>query len=157
MLTKVISGGQTGADQAGWRAARAAGIPTGGAMPLGFLTEAGPCPEFAELYGAREMPTASYKARTEQNVRDADAVLWFGDQATPGGKATLRFSQTLGKSIVFVMSGVSRPSMIVEWLRNRGDSVVLMVAGNRESKAPVIGDRVERFLAAVLRRLADGS
>ncbi len=39
MLEKVINGGRTGSDQAGWRAARAAGIPTGGAMPLGFLTE----------------------------------------------------------------------------------------------------------------------
>ena len=47
MLERVISGGQTGADQAGWRAARAFGIPTGGAMPKGFLTEDGPCPEFA--------------------------------------------------------------------------------------------------------------
>lgn len=30
MLDKVISGGQTGADQGGLRAARTAGIPTGG-------------------------------------------------------------------------------------------------------------------------------
>jgi len=34
----IISGGQTGADQAAWRAARSAGLPTGGVMPLGFLT-----------------------------------------------------------------------------------------------------------------------
>ena len=52
MLEKIISGGQSGADQAGWRVARAFGIPTGGAMPLGFLTEEGSRPEFAELYGA---------------------------------------------------------------------------------------------------------
>jgi len=49
MLERVISGGQTGADQAGWRAARASGIPTGGAMPGGFLTEDGARPDFAEL------------------------------------------------------------------------------------------------------------
>jgi hypothetical protein len=30
---------------------------------------------------------------------------------------------------------------------------VLNVAGSRESKEPGIGERVERFLAAVLRRL----
>jgi hypothetical protein len=34
-------------------------------MPLGFLTEDGPRPEFADLYGAREMPTPDYRARTE--------------------------------------------------------------------------------------------
>jgi hypothetical protein len=41
MLERVITRGQTGADQAAWRAAKAFGIPTGGAMPLGFLTETG--------------------------------------------------------------------------------------------------------------------
>jgi hypothetical protein len=52
MLDKTISGGQTGADQAAWRAAKAHAIATGGWMPKGFLTEDGPRPEFAELYGA---------------------------------------------------------------------------------------------------------
>jgi hypothetical protein len=40
MLERIITGGQTGADQAGWRAARAAGIPTGEWMTRGFFTEA---------------------------------------------------------------------------------------------------------------------
>ena len=30
MISRVISGGQTGADQAGWRAAKRCGIATGG-------------------------------------------------------------------------------------------------------------------------------
>ena len=64
MLAKIISGGQTGADQAGWRATRAFGIPTGGSMPRGFLTEDGPRPDFAELFGAVEMPTPDHHART---------------------------------------------------------------------------------------------
>ena len=42
MLERVISGGQTGADQAGLRAARACGIPTGG-----WLTGAAPPPGVA--------------------------------------------------------------------------------------------------------------
>ena len=33
MIELVISGGQTGADQAGWRSAKKAGIATGGYMP----------------------------------------------------------------------------------------------------------------------------
>jgi RNA polymerase sigma factor (sigma-70 family) len=41
MVRKVISGGQTGADQAGLFAAEAFGIETGGWMPKGFLTLAG--------------------------------------------------------------------------------------------------------------------
>ena len=41
----IVSGGQTGADQAAWRAARTAGIATAGFMPLGYLTEDGPRPD----------------------------------------------------------------------------------------------------------------
>jgi len=47
MLAKIISGGQSGADRAGWRAARTFGILSGGWMPRGFLAEDGPHPEFA--------------------------------------------------------------------------------------------------------------
>jgi hypothetical protein len=49
MLDRIIGGFQGGADQGAIRAAKALGVPTGGYMPLGFLTEAGPRPEFAEL------------------------------------------------------------------------------------------------------------
>ena len=41
MLEKVITGGQTGADQGALRAARAAGIPAGGWAPLGWLVGIG--------------------------------------------------------------------------------------------------------------------
>jgi hypothetical protein len=40
-------------------------------MPLGFLGVDGPRLQFAELYGAVEMPTASYPERTEQHVRES--------------------------------------------------------------------------------------
>ena len=33
--------------------------------------------------------------------------------------------------------------------------MTLLIAGNRESKSPGIGLRVERFLTVVFRRLAD--
>jgi hypothetical protein len=54
-----VGGGGTGIDKAGWCAARAAGIPTGGWMTRGFPTEAPDGhgdesrPEFAEMYRAR--------------------------------------------------------------------------------------------------------
>ena len=57
MLERIVSGGQTGADQAGWRAAKALGIATGGWMARRFLTEDGPRPEFRKLYGAVEHPS----------------------------------------------------------------------------------------------------
>jgi hypothetical protein len=39
-------------------------------MPLGFLTEDGPRPDFAEKFWAVEMPGGGYPERTRANVSD---------------------------------------------------------------------------------------
>jgi hypothetical protein len=83
MLDEVVTGGQTGADQAALRAARAAGIPTGGWAPLGWLVETADgkrteaAPWLAE-YGLTECPEPGFPARARANVRDSDGTLWFG-------------------------------------------------------------------------------
>ena len=74
MLERVISGGQTGADQTGLHAARACGIPTGGWAPRGWLTEAGPAP-WLEEWGLVECPEGEteaerYRARRRRCVKD---------------------------------------------------------------------------------------
>ena len=94
----IITGGQSGVDQAGRRAAKAFGIPTGQAMPRGFLTEDGPPPEFAELYGATKLATDSYSPGPEANVRAAGGLLWFGDPTNPGGRLTLKWAGLAGKT-----------------------------------------------------------
>ena len=80
MLDKIISGGQTGADQVALRAARAPGVPTGGWAPKGWLTEDGPAPWLAD-FGLAECPEPGYSARTLANVRDSDVTLRFGTAA----------------------------------------------------------------------------
>jgi predicted Rossmann-fold nucleotide-binding protein len=80
---RVVSGGQTGVDQAALRAARAAGFETGGFAPQGWATEAGPAPWLAE-YGLVECRVGGYPARTFENVRVADATLWIGPAGSPG-------------------------------------------------------------------------
>lgn len=65
MIKKIISGGQTGAARAALDAAIRLGIPHGGWIPKGRITEKGPLPE---KYRLQEMPTDSCPARTEQNV-----------------------------------------------------------------------------------------
>jgi hypothetical protein len=153
MVDKIISGGQTGADQAAWRSARAFGVPTGGWMPKGFLTEDGPRPEFIEQYGAAEMPTESYPARTAQNVRESDGTLWFGETTTSGAQATVGACQKFGKPCLPIDPGASfEPSHVAQWIAENRIRT-LNVAGNRESEEPGIGDRVERFLGQVLQQL----
>jgi hypothetical protein len=170
MLELVISGGQTGADQAGWRAARAAGIRTGGWMPRRFKTEAGPRPEFAEFYGAIELdgdypPSLSgqYRDRTRRNMAEAEALLWFGRDSSPGGRLTTGCCHAEDKPLMVIRPGVldmPLPVDVAAWImgdepRPYGSPIrILNVAGNRESSAPGIGAWVEAYLAAVFRLLA---
>jgi hypothetical protein len=68
----VISGGQTGADQGGLRAARACGIPTWGWAPRDWLTEAGPAP-WLEEWGLAECPegeTEAERYRVRRRLRE---------------------------------------------------------------------------------------
>jgi hypothetical protein len=86
MISKIISGGQTGADQAGLFAARLLGIETGGFVPLGYMTEAGPAPWLKE-YGLVETPHREYQYRTVLNVQHSDATVVFG-RRSPGSNFT---------------------------------------------------------------------
>jgi len=113
MLTRVISGGQTGADQAGLRAARSAGIPTGGTAPKGWETEDGPAPWLAE-WGLVECNRPGYPARTEANVRAADATIIFGDVTGKGTALTVEWCKRTNRTFLIVEPGLTRPSMVRE-------------------------------------------
>lgn len=153
MLDKIISGGQTGADQAAWRAAKAFGIPTGGWVPQGYLAEDGPHPEFADSYGAIEMPSSDSVPRTERNVAQSDATLWFGQTTTTGAQATVGACQRAGKPCLPIYPGASfEPAHVVTWIVEN-QIHTLNVAGNREGDEPGIGEQVEWFLAQVLEQL----
>ena len=162
MIERVISGGQTGADQAGWRAAKAAGIETGGYMPLDWMTESGSRPEFMTEFGAEEWPelfltlAEQYRQRTKANVRKSDVTIWFGDPQSPGGRLTTKTAISLSRPLA-IIGGPDRdftPGYTAGWLTGNGAKVV-NVAGNRESSAPGIGKWVEEYLAEVFRLLRD--
>jgi predicted Rossmann-fold nucleotide-binding protein len=154
-LRRVVSGGQTGADQAGLRAARAAGIETGGWAPKGWATEDGPAAWLAD-FGLTECPTAGYPARTEANARDSDGTVWFGTTDSSGYKATIRACERHGKTFLIVTEGVTKPSQIIEWMTTHRITV-LNIAGNRESKNPGLGMRVEAFLARLFAHITQQS
>lgn len=152
---KIISGGQTGADQAALRTARELGLPTGGHAPAGWKTDIGPAP-WLEEYGLVEAETDEFPVRTILNVKNGDATLLFGDMKSPGCKLTLGYCQRL-----------SKPYNIVHWPRGGWDwdaecervrrwlsdqrVQVLNVAGNRERTNPGITRTVSMFLMRVLR------
>ncbi len=121
MIERVITGGQTGADQRGPRAARPGGIPTGGWAPRGWLTEAGPAPSLAE-WGLAECPDGEteserYRARRRLCLKDCYAVVCFGDTTSPGSRGLDRDCQNLRKPLVHVRAGLSTPWHVAEFTR----------------------------------------
>ena len=135
MLSKIISGGQTGADQAALDAAIELGIPHGGWIPKGRLTEAGSLPD---KYNLTEMPTKDYLERTRQNVLDSDGTVIFSHGDLKGGsKRTADFATELRKPFLHIDLTKTLPSesaeVLAAWVKAH-DIDVLNVAGSRASK-----------------------
>jgi len=156
-MNLVISGGQTGADQAALRAAKACGLETGGWIPKMFVTEEGYRPELGTTYGLQETEEAEYPFRTEANVRDCTGCIWFGQQTTPGDKLTIRLVQNANKPLLILptnSNGFGINSIL--WLQQNilnQPNPVLMIAGNRESTHPGTGEWVERYLSGMFNTL----
>jgi hypothetical protein len=153
MIEKVITGGQSGAEQEAWAAARRAGVVTGGYMPRGFATEDGPRPRLGALYGAIEFPL-NEPTRFRANLRRADALLWLGDVLAEDGRAAIEACRELGKPFLTAEPGATPVSDVVSWL------IVfevrsLTIAASPPSRAPDLGPRVGRFLDLVLAGLRD--
>lgn len=154
MITKVISGGQTGADQAGLRAAKQLGIATGGWVPKGCRTDDGPAPWLVTEFGCQEHPDSQYAPRTVANVRVADGTLWFGDDTSPGGRLTCGTASGDQRPLLKIgrlsLQTLVPVDIIRGWLAHY-QIKTLNVAGNRESTMPGIGAAVESLLREVFR------
>ena len=140
MLKKIVSGGQTGVDRAALDAAIRMGIPHGGWIPKGRLTEDGPLPE---RYHLDEMPTDSYPERTEKNVLDSDGTLIISRGVPQGGTDyTRKMALRHGKQMLHIdlslhSNSLDAASLVSSWLQmNKIEA--LNVAGPRASKDPNI-------------------
>ena len=159
-IGKIISGGQTGADAAGLRAAAKIGIPTGGTAPKGYRTERGPDPALAD-YGLRQHASWKYPPRTAQNVADADATLILAARLDTGSALTRDLCRRMNKPVFHVApADFADPrslAAIVDWLVRvhaaKGGPLTLNIAGNRESQSPGIGRAAEAFLDKLFRAL----
>ncbi len=148
-ITRMISGGQTGADRAALDAAISCGVPHGGWCPKGRLAEDGIIPE---KYTLREMETESYSERTKANVEAADLTLIFSHGPLTGGSLlTQQFAEELGKFCVHIdLSETFQPLEKVTDIFPRVGKVVLNVAGSRASNDPEIYDAVYAVMVRVL-------
>lgn len=169
-LRKVISGGQTGVDQAVLRAARDCRLETGGWCPPGRLCEAGIIPaefplEETEQDRSLDAPGIPRSQRTEWNVRDSDAVLVIRagkatqrdavtEEATdPGTEWAMRCAKRYGRLLLECdVSDAGAKQKIQGWL-GRNPIKVLSVGGPAESPSPGIGDRAYELLRSVFEDL----
>lgn len=160
LIAKIVSGGQTGADRGALEAALEHGLDYGGWLPKGRKCEDGPLD--AKFDRMTEMKSADYLKRTERNVVDSDATVVFCHGEPSGGtKRTVGFCEKHSKPYwVFDLDrrDPDAPPAVdlddeLEYLcwRCRKDSIVLNVAGPRESKCPGIQAEVKSLLLRFLR------
>lgn len=147
MLQKIISGGQTGADQAGLRAAKACGLETGGWLPQGCITLEGARADLLSEFGMKEHAGSGYPPRTEANVRDSDGTVRFAEKfSSAGEKCTLRAIKWFNRPHFDIdVKNPKDKSLLLDWLREN-DIKVLNVAGNSEETSPGIGAFVYNYL-----------
>lgn len=153
MIKRIISGGQSGVDQAGLRAAKSYGVPTGGQMPLGFRTEFGPRPEFRELFGMTESDWREYKPRTQHNAKNSDLTIFLrtSKKDTPGFYCTQEAANNYGKPFWDTLEPKfgNNPINLCRFLRLFNYEVI-NIAGPRESLNPGIGQFAEIFMCEFL-------
>ncbi len=149
-ISRILSGGQTGADRAALDWAIAHGIPHGGWCPRGRRAEDGP---IAALYALLETPSRDYEQRTRWNVRDSDGTLIVSRAAklTGGSEFTARCAERLGRPWLHAHPGADEVERLRGFLE-RHRIGTLNVAGPRASNDPGIYG----YASSVLERLARG-
>ena len=169
MITKIISGGQSGADRGGSDAAIYYGSPHGGWCPKGRIAEDGIIPA---QYHLKEMASPEYLPRTKANVFDSDATVIFTYGPPRGGSLkTITYAHHLEKPYHDVDLRQTTPKQAIKeimlWLAGDKElndydeyevcppplECVLNVAGSRESQAPGIQEAVFELMVEVLLKV----
>ncbi len=144
MIEKIVSGGQTGVDQAGLSIGDELKIPISGWCPKGGLDENGDC--VLDRYPSlTEATTANPDERTMLNIRDSDGTLIIvpclplPEKIQDGTRLTIADAERQRKPhlIISLTEKDGIVEKIHEWI-SRENIHVLNIAGPRESNSPGI-------------------
>jgi hypothetical protein len=166
MISKIVSGGQTGADRAGLDVAVKYGFPHGGWCPKGRKAEDG---VISWDYALVESSSGNYLQRTEWNARDTDGTVIFtmAGAVTGGSKRTIDFARKHTKPWLHLHPKIDGDAaVLLSEFVERHRIQTLNVAGSRGSKEPELHAWVcevleaaffatdaQRAVAAALRHL----
>jgi Circularly permutated YpsA SLOG family len=158
MLSKIISGGQTGADRAALDWAIGRGIPHGGWCPKGRKAEDG---TIDHRYNLVETPSEDYSQRTEWNVRDSDGTVVFSirRELQGGSLLTVELAEQYDKPVIHLRREDERTNhaeTLLSFIEGGGISV-LNVAGPRASEEPSVYSFVLSVLDDALEESSYGA
>lgn len=144
MILKVVSGGQTGVDQAGLLIASEMGVEIGGWCPKGGLDENRV--DIRKRHPSLvEATTSNPDERTKLNVRDSDGTLiivpgWpLSEKIKDGTRLTIEEAQRLKKPyLIFSLTNKHQDAHVIQaWVQDNNIEI-LNIAGPRESNSPGI-------------------
>jgi Circularly permutated YpsA SLOG family len=157
---KIVSGGQTGVDQAALDVAILFHLCSGGWVPKGGLAENFPyAPGLLNRYPKMlETETSDPSQRTKLNVRDSDATIVLVqsiDQTQlPGTKLTIETANRLGRPcLIQVVDEPHAAVQLSQWLSDRSREKAihtLNIAGPRSSEAPKLYGQAKGLLETAL-------
>ena len=152
---KIISGGQTGADQAGLEAAINVGFETGGTAPKDYRTLIGSNYDLKEIYKLDESESFNYADRTYENVKNSDGTLRLAyNFSSRGEKCTLKAIRKYTKPYYDIdLSDTIDPTVVAKWIVGHGIKV-LNIAGNADyGGGSVVHDKCVKYLNKVFNEV----
>ncbi|WLE95493.1 MAG: putative molybdenum carrier protein [Candidatus Electrothrix communis] len=149
-MKKIISGGQTGADRAALDAAIERGIPHGGWLPKGRVTEDGP---LGQEYCLQELDSYRYRDRTRKNVVESDGTLIVSYGPLTSGSAltealAIRHDRPCLHLNMKYFSPDEAVQAVEQWLA-RNAIETLNVAGPRASSDERIYETVRELILGI--------
>ena len=154
-LRKIMSGGQTGVDQAALRAAKDCGLEIGGWCPPGRECDGGVIPAEFPLKETPQdrspnAPDVPRSQRSEWNVRDSDGTLAIAAGDDAGTQWTIECAKRYQRPLLVCdVDDPAATEKIGQWLAANSIEV-LNVAGPSESNAPGIAEKAYGLLKKVL-------